>query len=60
MGTLTTDLIGRVFSDAGHRFLVTDRTPKRTGCAVVRRITAKQTLLDMPVNEIVQKVYAPQ
>lgn len=57
MGTLTSDLIGRIFSDKGQRFLVTDRPAKITGCGVVRRITAKRNLIDMPVNEIAQKVY---
>jgi len=57
MTRLTTDLIGRIFDDDGSRCLVTDRVSAKSGHAVVRIVAAKPRFVNMPVDEIVRKVY---
>lgn len=57
MTRLTTDLIGKVFNENQHCYLITDRTATKPGFGVVRKLSGKSKLIEMPVGEIEERVH---
>ncbi|MEM7003962.1 MAG: hypothetical protein AAF529_24460 [Pseudomonadota bacterium] len=46
------NLTGRIFRQDDLAFLVTDRAPRRSGCAVVRLLSHPFKLMDIPLTEL--------